>query len=731
LTTRISALPLSTPAGTTAALTCLLLVALCFPCPTQALDGRVDVQGNSQDGGAGATAYETSNLVENYSLGQKIHFRRNLVLQMNWLTRRQSLESRSGLGRSDSEIISQLPHASLTYRTPGLRTGLSARGIRKDTSGSGLEPWRDEHADFGAWLRRDWSWLEMEGRLQQSVSQRQAPNDERDTRESNQSASVQVSPTYHDQLRYSYSRNVQDLRTTGSEITFLGHNLQYRGDRAFAAGRGHVSLDARTSHLNQTSRFSTSGGSLSYAVPVWGGYSLDDTPEELDPLEPDPVLVTPLYDQDRDTPTIINIGDSAPPVRQYGGDYRNLILDFGEPEPLDELVLYVDTIMAFPGLMQWRLLTSDDPEGRLWDVELGPGQFSATWFELADGRQGWRFTLTETISPTRIKLVNVKLGVTEPDIRITELEPYRIVTGAAEVEQTIRRHRLQGDISYHILSQLEVGYSTNLTGRYFDESDREVTGSNHRFSSILRMGTWRLGASHEINRVRNTTGQDTDASTQRVALSGRPGRTLNARLAWSRTDDRSWTQRHKTQTVSGDAAWQIAPRLTLLQKVSYGKRDAISLGVNSEAWTVTTTVRGRPRPSLELELRRSDRWVDNQAGSGFTTFNNTELQSSWAVRPLLTLTTQVVYQVREKAETLLRNSLVWTPLPGGSVSLRLHANDLQDTRTDWYQRGGGGTIVWRPRPRLYLESGIEWVLIKQYDERNTPTNIQFRGSWSF
>lgn len=709
---------------------CLAGVVLLAP-GARALDGRIAVQGTRQDGGAGDTAYQTSTLLENYSLSQRHVFPGNLVFQIDFITRRQTLDSTTPLGSSDSRIVSLLPNASLTYRSRGLRAGLLARALRKDTFGSGNTSWRDENADFGAWLRREWAWLDLDGKLQETTARRQADLDDRDTREHNQSAGVALRPTDQDELRYRFSRNVQELRLDGTELAFQGHNLQYRGGREFHDGRGRVNLDARTSFLNQTSTFAGTAG-LEYSAPIWGGYSLDGTPEEQDILEPEPTAVPSLFDQDRDTPTEINLGDAQPVVRQFGGDYRNLIYDFGDTEPLDQVIIYVDTVVDFPTLMQWRFFTSDDPEGRDWSNELDAGQFTAAWFELADGRQGWRVDLTATIAHRRIKLVNIKLGVTEPDIRVTELEVYRLTAeGRPDLEQNVRRHRLQGDVSYDLTAALQLQYSTNLTGRHFTGTGRDVTGSSHRFGAHLVSGGWRLAASHELNRVRNSTGQDTDANSQFVSLTSTAAGNLRTRLSWSRTDDRSWTLQNLTHTAAGEVTWQAAPRLVISQKVAYGTRDALSLGVESRSWTLSTTLRGRPRPSLEIQLRRDDRWVSEEAGADFSSFNNTELQSTWALRPLLTLTSQVLYQMRRNDDLMARNTLTWTPLPGGSIGLRLSAHDLQDTRSDWFQRGGGGTVTWRPRPRLFLESGIEWVLVKQADQRNTPTNLQFRGSWTF
>ncbi len=695
-----------------------------------AVDGRLEVRGTRQDGGAGTTEYRTSSLWENYSLGQRIDLSRAFVLQMDFITRRQNLENRSGSSAFDTEIVSLLPNASLTFRKNEFRGGLNARGIRKDQSGTGLANQRDEHAAFHGWLRTRQRYIDLELSAQQSVSSRETGLENRDTREQQQSASVRLFPTIQDEARYSFTRNEQQLRTFDTRLTYRSHNLQLRSYHDFLDRRGRVSIDARTSWLHQESAYG-SEASAAYLPPAAAYVSLDDTPEEWDTLEADWVSTPALFDLDRDVPTAINIGDNASVVRTYGGDYRNLILDFGDTETVDELILYVDTIVDFPDLMQWMIFTSDDPDGRDWSNQIGPGDFSADWFENADGRQGWRFRLTNPLVHRRIKLVNSKLGLTEPDIQVTELEAYQGLDNERVVLQDVRRHRVQGDLSFSPVRPLELQYGGMHSARTYEGQDRRVESETHRFAAICRLGDWRLSASHDVSRQINSTGQDTDARNQRVSLSSRPSGDFRTRVGWSRNEDRSWTRRHTTHNISGDMTWRLAPDLTLIQNVGWATREVPGLDGRSRSWTTTTVLRGRPRPSFELELRRNDRWVSREAGVDFSTFNTTELQSTWSLRPLLTLTSQVLYQRRTTDDVVLRNSLVWTPLPGGSMSLRLSATDQQDTRTEWFQRGGGALLTWRPRPRLFLEGGIEYVLVKQYDERNTPTNLQFRGSWAF
>ncbi len=247
----------------------------------------------------------------------------------------------------------------------------------------------------------------------------------------------------------------------------------------------------------------------------------------------------------------------------------------------------------------------------------------------------------------------------------------------------------------------------------------------------LDVGGWRLAASGQVASERRASGTDADVRTQRASMASRRDARLRGLVAWSRVDDRSFTLQSITNSVSGDVTWDIAPRLTVVQKVAYANRDTRDDLPAAESWITATEVRGAPRPNLDLTLTRVDRWVSREAGPGFSTYNDTELSSIWAIVPLVTLVSQVVYQVREDDDILLRNTLSWTPLPGGSMNLRLCALDYQDTRTDYFQRGGGVDATWKARPRLRLQGGWETTLLKQGGERNTPETWNVRGTWTF
>jgi hypothetical protein len=87
--------------------------------------------------------------------------------------------------------------------------------------------------------------------------------------------------------------------------------------------------------------------------------------------------------------------------------------------------------------------------------------------------------------------------------------------------------------------------------------------------------------------------------------------------------------------------------------------------------------------------------------------------------------------VRVEKDWLIRNSLSWTPLPGGSMLLQLHARDYQDSRRETLRRGGGVSATWKPRPRLNLSAGVEKYYEKVLGERGYPISYQFRGYWTF
>lgn len=698
--------------------------------PAAAVDGRADVSATRQSGGAGLTAYRTETLLENYNLGQRIDLSRSLLLNVDLLSRREQLEGRVLDFRTYTRTTSLVPSFALNYRQDHWHGSLTGRALRRDWMGTGLTARRDENAEFGTWLRAHTDSWEADLNLQRRASWREEDGNDLETRESNQDFSLRHWFAGNDDLRYTFGRSRQELRTYGSSVTYRSHQLQYRGAHRFAGNRGSYDIDAVISHFRQDGERQVAGGER-LLQPLWGGFSLDDTPGFLDPLEADPVEDSRLYDGDRDAPSGVNIGDSAPPVQQYGGDWRNLIFDFGEPETLVSAALYVDTRVGFPGLIGWLVYVSDDPEGRDWGDPLDPGAYAMVYRDLADGRQGWLLTFTEPLVHRRLKLVDVKSGLTEPDIRVTEWEVYGPADTTAESVARTARGRLRGEVRYALRPALEVRYAADLDQRRLLDDDEQVTNQSHLLGAAWRTGGWRLQGEHQIYRLDSPTGRNTDANSQHLSLSSLARRDLSWRFAYLRNEDNSYTARHLTHTGSANVDWLIFPRLTLSQTVSYGVRDAEDIDGRAHSWAFITTLRGDIRPSMVATLRRADRWSDQEAGSGFTRFNDTDWRLNWALLPLLTLTSDISYRVRDDEQWILRHALTWSPLPGGSVQPRLYASDYQDTRSDYLRRGAGVGATWRARPRLMLEAGAEQTLIKERDQRNTPVNLNARGTWTF
>ena len=78
----------------------------------------------------------------------------------------------------------------------------------------------------------------------------------------------------------------------------------------------------------------------------------------LDPLEGNPTSEPALYDGNRQAATTIDLGDAAPVVHQFGGDYRNIEYDFGQAVSMGILLpprsRSISMKLARPSSMAWR-----------------------------------------------------------------------------------------------------------------------------------------------------------------------------------------------------------------------------------------------------------------------------------------------------------------------------------------------------------------------------------------
>lgn len=705
-------------------------VLLSAPAVATALDGRLDARGTRTEGLAAGSDFTTSILRFDASVEQQIRLARHLVLRAAHRDLREDSESRSSLLTSEYSTRTLLPTLALNYRANAVRAGLSADGYRRSYDGGAFGERLDERLDLALYGQYNFDRGTAMLRAHDTTSDRREAdggwieNADRGVR-----GSLRLDTAVGEFL-YTGSRTRDEALTVDLRRDRTAHGLRYQGAAVRMDGRLRASVEARADRFEESV---TTGGddAALRLVPIFTGYLLDATPEDIDPLEPSPAALPGLSDFDRDTPTSLDIGDDTDPVVEYGGDYRNIVLDFGDPLTVTDGAVYVDRIVRFPEFLEWRLYTSDDPQGIDW-TEVSPALFTAVWREWNDGRQGWELTLADPVRARRFKLVDVKSGPTEPSILVNEVELRdAALTGDDVVESVTNRRRLVGSLSYDATSRLTLGYRANLTSRTFDDSDRDLTGRIHTFDARMRLDGWTLAALHSLNTLESPSRLNTDTRTTALSATSDVSRPLWVRLSWHHDDDRSFHRSRITDDGAVDLSWSIAPGLTLLQKVGRGMLDDGVTGLESSSWFSVTTMRSRPRRSMVLDLRRSSRWVSRDAGEGFSSFDDLDGTLRWSLFPLLTYSGQVRYESRDDEEWLWRHILSWNPLTTGSMDIRFSVNHYSDTRTDTRQRGGGVDVTWRARPSLRLEGRVDVQDHERNGVTSTPLNTRWRATWTF
>jgi hypothetical protein len=711
----------------------LALVLICLSATTPlALDGLIDVRGYRQGGRAGETEYANETLWERYALDQRVMFDQSVLFQIRYTFQRENLWGSFAGNTSKSRRVTQGPFMLLTYRGETFRAGLTGNGLRKEFFVPGVSTRTDDNITSTIWANYDIDRADFVLRYLYTLTERTQGEIDNETRNSALSFIADVDLSANDRLQYSVNNTVNKGITRGTETNYLTNVFQYWGSHRFGGDRGRFNIFANANRFDQTN-FYTAKGARQYIPPIWGGFLLDDTPGEQDPLEPDPTREPLLHDNDVVTATAINIGSDAPVVREFGGDYRNIILDFGDPTAMDSIALYIDTQINFPGLIQWLVYVSDDPEGRLWGEPLTPDVATVTYNEWELGRQGWEVKLASTLTQRRVKLVNVKFGVTEPDIFITEMEVFSPpIDVATKPKTTLHRFRFNGDIKYNILPDLEVNFSTDMYKQISTGGSRDLSGGVHQLGSIWRPNDWDVNAFYQVTSLTGTTRYETDVHAQFLSVGRRFNKKIDARVFWRRADDNSTGLNYTTNDVNLEFNWRIAPGLSYNQRFGRGLRTDNTSSAESESWVLRSTIRATPIRVLSLDLQRVDRWVSQYAGSGFSNFNNTELITRWSIMPYLAYHNLLVYQVRENfSDWSARNQLSWSPIPGGTMGISFNVVDYRDTRIDIVQQSAGVALTWQARVNVKMEFGAETVNVTLRGEKNRPTNLYLRGRMNF
>lgn len=720
------AAPLASPA---AALLAALLAS--SAAPAAGVDGLLETRADVQEGRAGSESYDTRVWRHEGRFEERVDWAPLVSLALRYGVVRESWRSRIGAERSDFRTETQQPALTVGLRHGRLRLGGNAGGYRRDYDGSGQDARRDERLDYGAYAAWNSPRLRAHLRWADAASWRddEATGAEQQTRESAFSAGVRGDLPPAGEFGYEYTENVHRGTTEGYRSEFRSHSLEQRGQARFAAGRGRAAWQARSRRTDQRLETGLAAG-LAYLAPTDGGYLVDDSPEVLDPLEPGLTRLPALWDNDRSAPAGLDLGDDQPPGREYGGDYRNVQVDLGDVRPLSLARLYLDRLVLLPAFWRWRVFVTNDPEGRTWN-ELAPGAVTVAYREFDSRQRAWEFTFTAPVDARFLKLVDEKLGVTLPALLVTEFEVYGPAATTAARTTGFWRHRLESELTYAPHRNVSARYSLNLDERRYDDGGADLSGASHLVSARWARRNWSVNGVVEKHDLRSGQRRSTDLNSQAVTVGRGVGTRRMVALSWRRSSDHA-DGLDKTQDFwLLDVAWQLAPQLHLVQKVSHGRLDDRALAARSSSWIVTTDLRGQPRPNLSCDLRQVERWVDQPGSIGFTRFGDTQLLARWSARPLLSLESEIQHQRRERSDWVVRHALAWAPAPGGSLQLTLSAHDFHDTRADIRQRGVGGLLLWRPRPRLEIEGSVEKSRYVRRDERNWPLNTGFRVNWTF
>jgi hypothetical protein len=416
-------------------------------------------------------------------------------------------------------------------------------------------------------------------------------------------------------------------------------------------------------------------------------------------------------------------------VREYGGDYRNIQYDFGDAEELSSAVLYLDMRILHPGLFQWRVFVTDDPEGRIWN-ELGPDRASVEYREWDTGLQGWEVAFLGDVSARHVKMVNIKFGFTEPDLFVTELEVYtRQVTEARKSESNSQDYRLNGNVGYDFTRELDLRYATTIRKRFADRGD--LSEKDHGISSRWRPGAYVFTGQYRRSLISREGRRNTDVAHFQLSAGRGAGTRLATKLVWNHAEDRSSGRDQTTNSLSLSAAWKAAPRLRISSGATYGVRSEPIDIANSTSMALLTRVTGQPVPTLNFTFNRGDRWVSQEAGAGFQSFSDTGLNLNWYPVRSISLFGSARHQRREQSDYVTRFIVSWYPLLGRSFDFSVSANSFRDTKVDGTQRSITTTLKWRPRPRLVVDGSVSLQRLEISGNVRTPVNTEIHAAWSF
>lgn len=699
------------------------------PVTALALDGSVNARRSIQTGVTGSEEYRQNQTIAEATASQRVPLTAGLHLRFDGSASRERFDSEfGGVSNALDRRIGQ-GNASLNYHKKAGSFSLSASGFDQMTDGTGLDRDRVERGQ----VRGSGDFRRGRVRLGTSVlytASRHGPETGARTKEQDLSgwASARSGIPKLGEIGYRFSGlSTRDL-TRNTSSRQLTHTVDYSGMARFAGGRGQVSLKTNHSFLDTVQEWTQASQVAGLHLPLFVRLRLDDTPAVNDPLEGEGVDVPELYDGNRQNATDVRIGDTASPVREIGGDYRNIEADFGEPVDIVSATLYVDRVLLAPEMFSWLVFTSNDPEGRAWEEVSGA---RAAYVELGTGLQGWSVLLPQAVSARFLKLVDVKLGPSVPELSVTELEVFTLSNETAQrAESETATHKANLSLGYRITSSLRAGYDLYYRRRTREGTSGYLEDNNHTMSGAWDHGLWTVSGRYEL-RTMGRDARSTDLDHQMVSVRRGKADRFSTTLSFSRSHDQSGGIEKTYHNLSAGIGWPAAPSLRIDQQVTGTKLLDRGADLESNSLTLRTMVTAEVIPGLSLDLNMNQRWVSREAGAGFSRYEDVTLDVGWRPVPLVAFQSSIRYELRDQSDWLTRNSLTWEPFPAGDLKLGFGVHHYRDTRVNETQRGGGMQFDWRALPSLTFAGSVDAVRLKMPSYENAPVNSELRVTWRF
>jgi hypothetical protein len=705
------------------------VLVLGLPAPVSALDSTVDFQDSQQRTRAGFSTYLRRGAIV---LRHAARLSQPWALDANFRVIRETTGTDfSGL-QQDSELRTFQPSLTLSYRTDPFNAGVRGTWLRREASGAvALSPVVTRR-QYGGWLNAQ---IARGTRLSSNVSYMHTQDDRvvgPDNVQSGLSGFLRADQSLGRSFQFNYRLTGVSTDVISRTIyrTQWTHDFDLRGTPQLIGNRLTTFLRARSRLFSQRVETGSAGEAAVSRRPLSGGVILDSSPETHDPLEDQGIAVPGLFDEDLEAPTSVNLGDSAPVVFEFGGDYRNIRYDFGNAESFASANLYVDTRLLNPELFAWRVFVTDDPDARIWE-ELGTDRATVRYREWGTVLQGWEVIFTPDVTARFFKMVNVKFGTTIPDLFVTEMEVYsREVSQVDEVSRSAQWHLAEARLGFQATSALRLGYEGRVETRTFDEANRDLDKWSQAFVSRYSLGPHALNARVDVIRVTGRNLRNTDVETYQLSATRDRRRRLSGTIAWNRTVDQSGGRNLTTDAFTLTPNWRAAPRLRLLQTLSWARHRDDFLGIQSRSFVMINRIEGAPVISLWVNVNWAERWVSENTGVGYDRFTDTSLDVFWTPVPLINLTSRTRYQKRFVAVWDSRQSIAWSPLRGGTVETTLAGDLFYDSRVDAWEQAGRLSLKWKVRPGLFAEGSVELRRFNVAGITTTPLSTFFHVSWN-